>query len=1365
VDVQSNAPSGHCPKCLLTLGLDALLGSVVAQSEESALPAQNLAHEAVHYFGDYELLEQIGRGGMGIVYKARQRSLNRIVALKMISAGEFASPSAVQRFQIEAEAAAKLDHPNIVPIYEIGVHRRQHYFSMKFVEGCNLAEEIRDGKLRFRTGNNSFGKAAERERQLAIAQLMTTVAHSVHYAHQHGVLHRDLKPGNILVDVEGLPYLTDFGLAKLLEHELGVTQSAETMGTPSYMSPEQAAGRPLTTATDVYSLGAILYALLTGQPPFVGPSAMEVLRQLAAQEPVPPQSLNPALNRDLATICLKCLGKDPLKRYASAEHLADELDRFVANEPIHACPATRPEKVWRWCERKPALAGTLAGLLLVIAIGLAGFLWEWRQARASESTAMTEAITRQHVATFLTEMFEGVRPSIALGRDATLLREILDKAAARVAKDPNKNHPQAEANLCNAIGVSYLELGEYVKAEAMFRVSLGVERRLHGSDHIHITGPLDALGRALQSQGRFAEAEAMHREALGIARKLRRPEQSLIAAYLFDLAGALQGQAKLREAEACVREALGIRKGLPGADLKLADTLNLLGVIIKKQGRFPDSEAMFRQCLAIQKKFFGQEHPAVSMTLGNLAVVLQDQGKLQEAETIQRAVIALDKRLFGEKHPALCGAVHNLGVILVLEEKWVEAETALRQALLLGEQSLRSEHPDVLNSLNSLAGLFQLRGNPTEAEVMYREILRRQEKMEKVEDPADFARTQCNLALVLQTQGKDAESLALHREALSMRRKLFGNEHPDIAESLNGLAGILEHQGKLAEAEALVREALSLQRKFLGNKHERTASSLGNLAFLLEKQEHLEQAEGSYTEALAIYKEAFGSNHTKTLASLQKLAFVLVAEGKFAKAEVLYREAINTTKHMHGNEHPDLADAINQLGSMYHKQGKLPEAEARYREALSLRKNLAHRAIAESWSNLGLVLLDQRMLPEAETAYRAAVEAGRAVWGDAPLKLRNSMENLAATLEHQKKYEEAETVLIENNTLLQRSDRVSAEEKVASMRTLSSFYRTWAVAAPGTGKIQKSMEWSRKVTHFNEALNGKEALAELRARAEAGNATSEYQLGGALYTGQLGLTTNYTEAAKWFRKAAEQNHPDAQLNLGIMCYQGQDTAKDYLEAVKWFRSAAEQNSADAQYNLGVCYGQGQGVVKDDSESVRWFAKAAEQGVATAQYCLGFCYAMGRGVAKDFIQAAKWYRKAAEHGDAAAQRDLGRCYATGVGIAKNEAESVKWYRKSASQNDAGGQNALAWCLATSDDPAIRDGSNAVVFAEKAVAATQRSNPANLDTLAAAYAEIGQFQKAVGTQKEAMALLKTDEETKDYTSRLALYEAKVPYRAKK
>jgi WD40 repeat protein len=331
-------------------------------------PLASALHRAVgksilpRAFGSYELLEELARGGMGIVYKARQPQINRTVALKVIAAGQFASPDFVERFRTEAEAVASLDDPHIVPIYEVGECEGQGFFSMRFVEGGSLARRMSDGK----------SPLSNRE----AVELLAKVSRAVHHAHQRGILHRDVKPGNILLDAKGEPHLTDFGLAKLVAKDSTLTRTVAMLGTPSYMSPEQARGesRHLTTAVDVYGLGAVFYELITGRPPFAGGTTMETVRQVLEKEPVRPKALCPSVDHDLETICLKCLEKIPAGRYGSAEALAEDLERWLNHEPILARRSTPVERLAKWMRRNPKVAALTVLLNLVFLAGLAGIL-------------------------------------------------------------------------------------------------------------------------------------------------------------------------------------------------------------------------------------------------------------------------------------------------------------------------------------------------------------------------------------------------------------------------------------------------------------------------------------------------------------------------------------------------------------------------------------------------------------------------------------------------------------------------------------------------------------------------------------------------------------------------------------------------------------------------------------------------------------------------------------------------------------------------------------------------------------------------------------------------------------------------------
>jgi TolB-like protein/tRNA A-37 threonylcarbamoyl transferase component Bud32/Flp pilus assembly protein TadD len=373
--ILSDAPEGLCTGCVLEAAIgvsDDVVAGVgdpgrvadVRGDNANAAPDNKKATRAAELLGelgDYELLEEIGRGGQGVVFRARQKSLNRIVALKVIRLGQWASKVHLRRFRLEAEAAARLEHPGIVPIHEVGERDGSCYFSMKFIEGGQLDQIVRRTPMSIRQA----------------ADLIAKVARTVHYAHEHGILHRDIKPGNILLDPKGEPHLTDFGLARLVESESSVTQTLDVLGTPSYMAPEQAVGNnaAVSSVTDVYGIGAVLYQLLTGHPPFAGGTTYETIKLLEDTEPRPPRLLNPKVDRDLSTICLKCLEKDPKRRYSSALALAEDLERWLKHEPILARHTGIIGRSRKWMRRNPSSA-LLTACLVALAAAAGWIVWK-----------------------------------------------------------------------------------------------------------------------------------------------------------------------------------------------------------------------------------------------------------------------------------------------------------------------------------------------------------------------------------------------------------------------------------------------------------------------------------------------------------------------------------------------------------------------------------------------------------------------------------------------------------------------------------------------------------------------------------------------------------------------------------------------------------------------------------------------------------------------------------------------------------------------------------------------------------------------------------------------------------------------------
>ena len=403
-----------CPACEFA-GALATLPSAPA-NQPCAPPEEPASASGSTRLGDYELLEEIAHGGMGVVYRARQVSLNRIVAVKMILAGERASPHFVQRFRTEAEAAAKLQHASIIAIHEVGEHDGRQFFSMEYVEGSNLHQLAWQKPL-----------ASKRA-----ARYLQAVAVAIHYAHEQGVLHRDLKPSNVLIGPSDQPKITDFGLAKVLTSDTDLTLSGQVLGTPHYLPPEQASGKrgKVGPWSDVYGLGAILYYLLTGRPPFQAEELTEVLDQVLHLEPISPRLLNPSVPRDLETICLKCLEKEAARRYGSAQEVADDLGRHLRSETIVARPVSPMEKGWRWCRRKPALAGALAACLAALVLGVAGISWQWRRAETEARSAQSrlyysdmllaqQALTDNHLGR-VEELLQRHDPRFSAAPDADL---------------------------------------------------------------------------------------------------------------------------------------------------------------------------------------------------------------------------------------------------------------------------------------------------------------------------------------------------------------------------------------------------------------------------------------------------------------------------------------------------------------------------------------------------------------------------------------------------------------------------------------------------------------------------------------------------------------------------------------------------------------------------------------------------------------------------------------------------------------------------------------------------------------------------------------------------------------------------------
>jgi serine/threonine protein kinase len=936
------APSGFLPdqstSAGTTVNLD--LAGVPGEAE-----GQNI--------GRYKLLERVGEGGCGVVYVAEQtQPVRRRVALKVIKLG-MDTKQVVARFEAERQALAMMDHPNIAKVFDAGATEAgRPYFVMELVRGIRITDYCDQASLSTKDRLDLFIK----------------VCQAIQHAHQKGIIHRDIKPSNILVTLHDgvpVPKVIDFGIAKATEGRLTdatvYTQLHQFIGTPAYMSPEQAemSGLDIDTRSDIYSLGVLLYELLAGSTPFDARELMaggiDAMRKtIREKEPVRPSTrfatlegeestttarrrsadvpkLIHLLQGDLDWIVMKCLEKDRTRRYETANGLAADIQRHLNNEPVTAAAPSNLYRLKKFVRRhRVGLAMTSALALLLIA-GILASTWEAvrarkaereqarlrQQAEAAEKASRTAATESRQVAKFLTDMLEGVGPSVALGRDTTLLREILDKTAGRVRKEL-QGQPDVEATLLSAIGNVYEAIGNYDKALATHQEALRLRKSFFGEENARVADSLNDLAAVFLDQGKLAETEKLFRQALAMRRNV-------------------------------------LTNGHPD----IADSLNNLGVVLREQRNLDEAEQLLRESLAVKKKLYGTDHEAIATSMQNLGHVLVDKSLLRQAEAMFRDTEAMRRKL-GSVNLDLATTVSDLGSVLLEEGRYPDAEAKFREALAMQRQLRGRDHKDIATLLYNLSLALQYEGKWLEAEGPCRDALAMQRQLLGLEHQ-DLASTLDGFTSILQAEGKFAEAEAAEREALVIKHKRLGEEHPDIAISMCNLGDVLRVEGKLAEAETETRRSLVMMRKLLSDTNLFVAYPLVTLANLLRDQSKLAEAETAEREALAIRTNLLGAEHPDVAQSLNDLAVILAAQGRLADAERLLREALAMRRKLLGNEHPDALDSLNSLADVLQQRGNLTEAEPLARECLDLYVKL----LADDWrafetrSLLGRILLAQ----------------------------------------------------------------------------------------------------------------------------------------------------------------------------------------------------------------------------------------------------------------------------------------------------------------------------------------------------------------------------------------------------------------------
>jgi serine/threonine protein kinase/tetratricopeptide (TPR) repeat protein len=964
-----------------------------------------LTEKAGDHIGHYKLLQQIGEGGCGVVYMAEQEQpIRRRVALKVIKLG-MDTKAVIARFEAERQALALMDHPNIAKVLDAGAtNTGRPYFVMELVRGIKITDYCDQNNL-------------STEQRL---DLFVQICHAIQHAHQKGIIHRDIKPSNILVTVHDgkpLPKIIDFGIAKatsgqVLTDKTLFTAFEQFIGTPAYMSPEQAEMSTLDidTRSDIYALGVLLYELLTGRTPFdqeelVAAGLSEMRRIIREQEPMrpstristleaadqttvakrrhaePPQLIH-VVRGDLDWIVMKCLEKDRTRRYETANGLADDVLRHLNDEPVTARPPGRVYRLQKLVRRNKlafAVGGTVTAALV---IGLALSTWFFfqeraarQQAVAAEQKAKAEASKSQQVAQFLKDMLNGVGPSVARGRDTTMLREILDKTAERIGTGL-KEQPEVEAELRSTIGEVYTALGEYGKAEEMHRGALALRRGLWGNMNTNVADSLDSLGVVLLFEDRVAEAEAAIQEALTIRTNLLGSEHVLVAASLFHLGEVRYWQTRNAEAEQLFRQSLDMRKKLLGNEnVAVAESFSGLSSVLLDLNKPEEAETAAREAQTIQARLLPEDERAATLTRFTsnpqilLGWALYYEGKLDERETVIRQQLTLDRKVLGPEHPKTVRDLFHLAYVLDGDGKLDEAEATAREGLALSRKTVGEEHSHTAACLDALGDTLRKAGRLTEAEAAYREELA---IWYKLGDNADASYNCASVAQVLREQGKLPEAETLYREGVAKARK--SPDPTELVYLLGWFADFLSNEGKPAEAEPLYREGLDISRRV--NNFGLRGWMAFRLADVLENQGKPTEAESLYHETLEVGRKLPPTSDLVDM--FTGFGDMLRDGGRLAEAESVYREGLDVSRRVATYNLRPRQWLVNSLAGVLRKQGKLAEAESLYRETLEVgRKSPPSSFLARVLAGYADTLRDEGKLAEAEPLYREGLDICR----------------------------------------------------------------------------------------------------------------------------------------------------------------------------------------------------------------------------------------------------------------------------------------------------------------------------------------------------------------------------------------------------
>lgn len=814
--------------------------------------------------GAFRILSVLGEGGMGVVYLAEQPSPRRKVALKVIRPG-YASGPMIRRFEMEAQVLGLLQHPGVAQVYDAGVAQtelgRQPYFAMEYVEGSALLDFMRERRLDIRDR----------------LRLLARICAAVHHAHTKGVIHRDLKPGNILVSKEGNPKVLDFGVARAIDSDVHSatmhTDAGQLVGTLAYMSPEQVAGEAslLDTRSDVYALGVIVYEALAGRPPYdVHSRSLAVaVRTIAESEPAPLSSHDRRLRGDVETIVRKALEKDPDHRYQAAADLGADIDRFLRNEPITARPPSSIYIVSKFARRNRAVFAGLMIAALALAAGVAGVSWqavratqqrnravyaegqaeirrtEAEQARRSAEAQQREAEEKAAIATatsdFLTTMLTSADPEVTMDRNVPV-RAVLAQAAAN-ADTAFKGQPAVEASVRSTLGALYKNLGDAEAAEVQYRRAIALLTTIEGADGWHTLEASCSLTAVIADAGRIDEAMDLSQRTLDTVRARFGRSDPLTVAAMSSQARVYAERGATADAAAMLQDAVAIgRQVLGERDEQVLTIMHNLATTLGQLGRLAEAETLMRETLQLRSEVYGPEHLQTLYTTNGLATLLGQQGRFAEAEPLMRQTLEIRERVLGPDHAVTLVSVQNLANCLIQLKRLEEAEPLARRAYSDIPKALGEDHPRVQVATNSMGFLMEDMGQLDEAETYY-------------------------------------------RRAVELVEQQKGRSHPESFGPINNLAMLQMKQGKLADAELRFRDLIASAIAAAGPDHFYVGIFRNNLGECLVNMQRYDEAEKELLESEAILEAALGVTHPRTQKAIDRLASLYHARGDATAAE------------------------------------------------------------------------------------------------------------------------------------------------------------------------------------------------------------------------------------------------------------------------------------------------------------------------------------------------------------------------------------------------------------------------------------------------------------------------------------------------